>query len=162
MYRWMIILALLVQTTWMGNAFASANLDEGMKYFTPLSEEEVQSIDYIISTLSNKSTLSLLRYRKQLEIAGSKTVNVHPLRFWKQVLSDQNLRSGLPKMGSIPRKQLINDFAIAFDAVNRSGWMREEYIEDFCSATGVPKEVFYSYAQQGKWADFLGSFFKYS
>ncbi len=162
MLKWMLILSVILQTAWSGNVSASADLDGNMKYFTPLTQEEEQSIHYIISTLSNKSTLSLLRYRKQLEIAGSKTTKVHPLRFWKVVLSDNTLRSGLPKMGSIPRKQLVGDFALAFDSVHRGGWMKEEYVEDFCTATGVSKEVFYSYAQQGRWADFLGMFFKYN
>jgi hypothetical protein len=160
MLRLIMILTVVFLPLTFGTLSASQNIDGKMKYFTPLTQEEEESINYIISTLSYKSTISLLRYRKQLEVAGSKTTNVHPLRFWKYVLVTQSLRRGLPKMGGIPKRQLIGDFAEAFTVVSRSGWMKQEYIDDFCESTGISKNTFNSYAKQGKWGDFLGFLFK--
>lgn len=133
--------------------------NEEMKYFTPLTQEEEKSIHYIITTLSTKSTISLFRYRKQLEKAGAKTENVHPLRFWKYVLDNESLKKGLPKIGSIPKKQLINDFAESFAVVYQKGELRKEYVDDFCDCTGVSKKSLYSYAKQGMWSNFVEHFF---
>lgn len=160
MLKWMMLLIVMMQVAWFGNAAANVHQEEQLKYFTPLSQEEEQNIHFIISTLSTKSMISLLRYRKQLELAGAKTEKVHPLRFWKEVLSQDTLKSGLPNIGSIPRKQLISDFAVSFGSAQRSGLMKEAYVTDFCQTTGFSKELFNSYAERGDWVGFLGNFFK--
>lgn len=157
MMKWMMLLIVMFQVVSFGSATANAVPEEQLKYFTPLTAEEEQNIHFIISTLSTKSMLSLLRYRKQLETAGAKTDRVHPLRFWKEVLSNPSLKSGLPNIGSIPRKQLISDFAAAFASAQQKGLMKEVYVNDFCKSTGISKDLFNSYAERGNWNELLTS-----
>lgn len=160
MLKWIALLTLFLQAVWFGDITANTASYESQKYFGPLTSEEAQSIHYIISTLSSKSMISLLRYKKQLEIAGAKTKNVHPLRFWKEVLTNESLRSGLPNIGSIPRKQLLGDFSTAFASAQKNGLMKVAYMEDFCRATGTSPGVFHSYADRGDWNGLLATFFK--
>lgn len=139
---------------------SESNVSEGeQNYFAPLTQQEKESISYIITTLSTKSMVTLLAYRKQLESAGAKTKGVNPLRFWKEVLTNRQLKNGLPHIGAVPKRQLINDFAVSFSEANRRGKIDEKAIDDFSKSTGIDKNLVIKYSKEGKWKQLLHHFF---
>lgn len=141
---------LLASAALYGDAAAGS---EGLNYFAPLTREERESIHYIITSLSTKSMFSLLGCRKQLESAGARIKNVNPLRFWKEVLTQENLKSGLPHIGSIAKSQLIKDFATSFAFAGKQGKIGRETIDDFAESTGISKELLINFAREGRWQE---------
>lgn len=156
----LFFMALLIATAYFFRGECDSSFHQEMfKYFTPLTLDEQEGIHYIVTTLSTKPTIALFRYRRQLEEAGTKTMGLHPLRFWKEVLSNDELKSGLPNIGPIPKRQLLGGFVDTFDEAFSMGEMRAEYIEDFCRSTGIDEELFYFYSEQEQWRELLEQFF---
>lgn len=159
MYRKLFTLLLLSFFAIDFGLLAKSLHAEEMNYFGPLTREESASIHYIINTLGTKSSFALLGYRKQLNEAGKKTNTVHPLRFWREVLTDTELKSKLTNIGSIPRGRLISDFSETFQNVSQQGQMKDEYIQDFSQKTGVSEKTVKKHRDNKTWKEFLTPFF---
>lgn len=140
-------------------SFASNN-NERFKYFSELNNKEKKSIQFIITTLGTKSTLSLMWHKSELEKAGSEIIFVHPLKFWKEVMTNKNLSSLVKKIGSVPKKRMIEDFSKSFDKVDELGMLNENQLKDFSEATGYPYQKLVELTNKKDWKTLVGSFFK--
>ncbi|MEC7838765.1 MAG: hypothetical protein VX777_01850 [Chlamydiota bacterium] len=144
----------------LGVCFAETqNSPDDLKYFDRLNHSEEQGIRYIITTLGSKSTISLLWYRDSLEKAGNQINDVHPLRFWKEVLTDPKLKMYSRKIGGVPKRQMVADFANSLETVARRGQLKPEYLQDFIEATGLDGNLIYYNVNNGQWKALVELFF---
>lgn len=127
------------------------NMNFHRKYFEPLTPVERQSISYIVSSLGTKSMVALLFQKGAMEKAGIQLELVHPLLFWKEVLTHQDLRSYILMIKGIVKKKFIENFAESFADMSKLGQMDEEYIADFSDMNGISKEQINYYIANNHW-----------
>ena len=126
-------------------------VSEELKYFTPLNATEKQSIHYIMTILGTKSTLSLLLYRDELNRAGSQIMTVHPLRFWKEIFINSQLKQYSRKIGLFPKRRMVSDFIKSFQWVHNKGLFSDEQILDFSQVTGISSDKMNTIIREGQW-----------
>lgn len=134
--------------------------NERFKYFSNLDNHEKKSIQFIITTLGSKSTLSLMWHKSELEKAGNEILFVHPLKFWKEVLTNKNLIPYLKKIGSLPKKRMIEDFSKSFQKVDEMGLITENQLKDFSDSTGYPYQKLLEIVNKKDWKSLVRSFFE--
>jgi len=128
-------------------------------YFKVLTPQENLSINYIMTTLGTRTALGLFLYRSKLDKAGAQIGDVHPLRFWKEVLTNPKLRGYLKNINGIVRKQFIEGYVKGLQDSQKKGTMREEYTEDFAKSVGIPNEQMQEYVKNQQWEAMLNAFF---
>lgn len=131
-------------------------------YFKKLSPQEEQAITYIVTTLGTRTALGLVIYRTALDKAGDQMADVHPLRFWKEVLMNPKLRDSLKHIKGIVRKQFIDGFVKGFQDSQKKGVMLEEYTADFSKTVGIPKEQMDQYVKDQDWEAMMKAFFAWA
>lgn len=70
-------------------------LGQPRNYYVQLNGQEVGDIRYIITTLANRSLLSIARCRESIENAGDRIDHIHPLRFMYTVFTDEEMKVGI-------------------------------------------------------------------
>ncbi|MBU6149642.1 MAG: hypothetical protein KGQ54_05550 [Verrucomicrobia bacterium] len=81
------------------------------------SVDQKQDVAYIVNTLAKYSSLSLLRYKNDLESAGSRVRSVPPFAFFAIVLTDPTTKASLKKLSkknNTPYKRFCNGFIDEF------------------------------------------------
>ena len=126
-------------------------------YSKPLTEADKANIDFIITTLSEHSTLGLMMYRKQLQEAGNKVDYVHPLRHLGYVFSTPNLAMRTHKIGSVPWKRYAGDFARPLNLAVKQGKLDQSVLDDFSKTVGIDVKILEPYVQRRDWVGFINT-----
>jgi len=127
------------------------------EYSKPLTDTEKAKIDFIITTLSDHSTLGLMMYRKQLEAAGESIDHVHPLRHLGYVFSNPNLTSRTYKIGRVPWKRYVKDFGKPLTLALKQGKLDQSVLDDFSKAVNIDVKTLEPYVQQRDWPGFVNT-----
>lgn len=121
-----------------------------LRYFGELSKEETDRIDYIMNFITTKSTFVILKNKKQLNEEGNKFVDLHPLRFWKEVLTGK-YREKLPDISYLVKRDMVKRLSDDLAITDKAGGMKEEYIEDFAASTNIPLDEIHKYSEKKDW-----------
>lgn len=124
-------------------------------YYAAPTDQEKADIRFIILTLSNKSGLSLLFERSALEQAGSRTRDVHPLRFLCYVFTDPQLRSAIGRIQGIAWNRFSKDMgdSLARQAANAN--LTPEILSDFSKQIGFVEPKLSPNATGSDWQRFI-------
>jgi len=159
MLRILITNVLLLVFTFAGCLAENNENSADSEYFQALTPSQKQGIHYIITTLGSKSTISLLWYKGNLERAGDQINGVHPLRFWKEVLTDPKLKMYSRKISGMPKNQMVGDFTKSFRVMADQGLIKREYVQDFIEATGLDRQQINQMVSNGQWKQLVDLFF---
>jgi hypothetical protein len=108
-------------------------------YFSDVPQEAVESIRFIVLSLGNQPLLKLKKLKPDLKAAGDHLNNVHPLKLWGIIFTDNEM---IAAMHSIKNRKLVwKSFMEGMgDSLEESatmGNMKPEYIEAFAEAVKV-------------------------
>lgn len=126
-------------------------------YYAALTRQEKTDIRYLITTLGNKSTISLMFYKRSLNQAGERTAHIHPLKFFLFVFTDEHLKRSVKKIKGIPWRRFVEGMGGSFSSASRRDNMKEEYIEDFVNRLRIRKNLIYSSIQNRQWRIFINT-----
>jgi len=124
-------------------------------YYAPLTEQEKADIRYLITTLANKSTISLFLYKRSLNQAGERTGHIHPLKFFLFVFTDEQMKRSIKKNWGMPWRRFVEGMGESFSNASKRDNMKEEYIEDFVKKVGIRKSLIYSSIKNRRWKKFI-------
>lgn len=130
---------------------------QGRDYEVGPTPSQVADIHYIVTTLADKSLISILTHKSELEAAGARIEMLHPFQFLKVIFLDEKLKVAIR---NLRRKGWVwEDF---FDGLKSSlieeknrGNLSDFHIQDFASAVGLDVNVIYYPIQQGHWGTFF-------
>ncbi|NGX58571.1 MAG: hypothetical protein K940chlam3_01478 [Chlamydiae bacterium] len=158
MRKFFFLIGFLVTFCFVGGVFAFSNPPQTTPnqkiigdYFAPLCEAEKQNIVYIITTLSGKTTLGLLLYKKKLEVAGENIDHVHPLRHLGFVFSNQDLTQKTKIIGRVPWNRYVNGFGSPLHLALLQGKLNREVLEDFSKTVNIDVEVIEPMVKKQDW-----------
>lgn len=112
-------------------------------YYISLTNQETGDIRYIITTLANRSLISIAKCRDSLQTAGDRIDHIHPLRFLFVVFSDEELKVGIRNIRG--RGWIWGDFisgikeSLTTESSNNN--MCDEYVIDFANQIGIDPNI---------------------
>lgn len=126
-------------------------------YSIEVSPEEKSDIRYIVTSLANKSLISIAFIKGDLESAGDRIDHLHPLRFLMTVFTDEELKVGIRNIrgkgwvwshftGGL-KDCLSTEFSI--------GNMREDQILHFAQTVGIDPNVIFPSIYQKNWDELI-------
>ena len=90
----------LTMFLWIASGSLSMPLYSSHDYRQEVTHSEREAVTYILDTLANDSMPSLLFSESELQAAGDRTKDVHPLKYFTLIFSDPILRHDFHKMHS--------------------------------------------------------------
>ncbi|MBS0622815.1 MAG: hypothetical protein JSR80_07660 [Verrucomicrobia bacterium] len=129
----------------------------GPRPYNAAIQAEVNEINFIATTLADKSYAELVFYRKQLSVSGEKVDHLHPLIFCLVIFSDERLKVAIR---NIRKKGLVwkefisgvgNSFAREFEQKN----ICPEHITHFANALKVDPAKIRPALDGQKWETFI-------
>lgn len=128
-------------------------------YYAPITASILKDIRFIIMTLGNEPIIKLKNYKPQLEDAGNRLDEVHPLNFWRVIFTDEKLTSAIHNI--YKRKKVWKNFIKGMgksldEAVERNN-LNHEYIEDFAKQIGIDIRLIKKPIDKKDWEEFAKS-----
>lgn len=127
-------------------------------YYAPISPRQKKDLSYIVNTLSKSSLVSLMRQKRDLERAGDRINNIHPLRFLIAIFTDEELKVGIR---NIPKGWVWDDFMKGLrDSLNEEagrGNMRVDCIEDFARVLEINMSSIMPAIQSRRWEELVST-----
>ncbi len=122
-------------------------------YEAGISREEKGYIHYIITTLANKTLVTIAKSRTELENAGDRIDHVHPLHFLRTVFTDEELKVGIRNIRG--KGWVWHSFTAGLkDTLSTEldiGNIKEEYVIDFAQAVELNPNIIRPFIQARNW-----------
>lgn len=131
---------------------------EMRRYDLPVTPDEKKDIRYIITYLSDKSLITLLRHKSSLEDAGDRINHVHPLRFLMCVFTDDELTSGIRgiyKRGGWVWSDFVHGLKESLKEEHQRNNLRDDQVVDFSKEIEMESSAMFSSIHNKKWNDFV-------
>ncbi len=126
-------------------------------YTRPVTQQERDDIHYIVSTLADKSLITISFIKGDLESAGDRIDHLHPLRFFMTVFTSEELKAGIRNIRG--RGWIWGHFVGGIkECLNTEmsiGNMKDEYIVDFARTVEIDVNKIYSLIQSYQWDAFI-------
>lgn len=125
-------------------------------YSTPLTEQNIDDMRYIVLILGNEPLLKLKKYKTPLKNAGDRIDDVHPLHFWRVIFTSDDTISAIHSIKR--RKKVWKPFIKGMgdsleEAADRNN-ITPEHIQDFANKIGIDKNLFEPYLKARDWEEF--------
>jgi len=126
-------------------------------YYTEVSPEERADIRFIITTLANKSLISIAIAKGDLEAAGDRIDHLHPLRFLMTVFSDEELKVGIRNIRGKGWvwNHFVGGLKDCLAAEMYIGNMKDEYVVNFSQIVKIDPRIITPTIIDQKWDDFV-------
>lgn len=127
-------------------------------YFAEVTNEEKADIRYIVTTIANKSLISIALIKNEIEEAGDRIDHLHPLRFLMTVFSDEELKAGVRNIRG--RGWLWNHFtggikeSLSTEA-NIDNLKEIEHVAHFAQTLNLDPNIILPAIRQQRWDDFI-------
>lgn len=128
-------------------------------YYAPLSASTIKDIRFIILTLGNEPVIKLKNYKPQLEEAGNRLDEVHPLIFWRVIFTDEKLTSAIHNIYKRKKvwKSFIKGMGKSLDEAVQRNNLNHEYIEDFAKQIKIDIKIIKKPIEKKDWEEFAKS-----
>ncbi len=123
-----------------------------LRPYKPITPGEKHEIEYIVTTLAEKSTPTLLFYKSSLTAAGDRVDHVHPYRFMHAVFSDEELKVAIRNI--IKKDWVWSGFVDGFaDSFNDELALDNlhQHTEHFCSLLQIDPPLIAPYITTQNW-----------
>lgn len=108
-------------------------------FFAEPTEAEKGHIHFIVTTLANRSLISLAFVQDELEARGDLIDHLHPLKFLQTVFTSEELKVGIKNIcgkGWV-WKRFIGGLKESLSTENSIGNIPDEYVVDFCQKISI-------------------------
>lgn len=126
-------------------------------YSRELTREEKADIRYIVTSLANKSLISIGLVKAELEAAGDRIEHIHPLRFLMTVFTDEELKVGIRNIRG--RGWVWNHFVggirECLTTETGIGNMKAEFIHHFAHTVQIDHQIIVPSVSNQRWDDFI-------
>lgn len=127
-------------------------------YDAPLTAQEQKDVHYIITMLANYSFISIAAHKGDLEAAGRRIDHLHPLAFFREVFTNEELKVGLrnirmkgPWIWDHFCGGICESLAVAWQNNN----LTDEQVIDFADIVEVDLGLIYASVQEQQWEYFV-------
>jgi len=128
-------------------------------YNATLTQVEIDSISYIVNTLAFRSLVSILKCKGELEAAGDRVDQVHPLRFLEVIFTSEQLKAGIRSIRG--RGWIWGDFLAGFKnslaTESQIGNMTKAQINDFAAKVGINPNIITPSIEARNWDQLMDS-----
>jgi hypothetical protein len=138
-----------------GEAFAS--MYQTRNYWRQETEEEVEALRFIVTSLSNVPLLKLRKLEEDLENAGGKIDKLHPLNTWRIIFTDDEMIGYMHNIRNrkIVWKRFIKQMGDSLELSYERGEIDKSHIEDFSQKVGIDFSLIFSQITSHRWEDFV-------
>lgn len=129
-------------------------------YFAPLTQSNIDDINFIVKTLATHSKIGLAGYESSLKKAGKNIDKVHPLRFLQCIFTSEELKgyaSVIRGNGGYIWKKFLGGFVKTFKEEMKAGNVPENFILDFASQIKIDVNLIYPAYKAQNWDEFVGA-----
>ncbi len=139
------------------NTIQARKITRDYDYNRPVSASELSDIRYIVLTLSNTPLLKLRKYKKEIENAGDRVNNVHPLNFWRMIFTDKEMIAAMHNIKGRDKiwKSFVNGSTGGFDDAVTLKQMNSTFYQDFANRVGVDVNIITPALVNHEWGNFI-------
>ncbi len=132
---------------------------EARDYNAPVTPVEKKAIGFVIRTLGDKPEASVLLYKGRLEVEGNKADQVHPLRWFEVILTNEKLKAS---MANLCRRtwmfsQFMKGMGGSFDLAVQRGNLSQAQLDDFAEKIGVDVTLLQPSFDEQNWKEFVST-----
>jgi hypothetical protein len=126
-------------------------------YLAEVTTEEKNYIRFIVTTLANKSLITIALAKGDLEEAGDRIDHIHPLRFLMTVFTDEELKVGIRNIRGKGWVwgHFLGGLKECLATETQIGNMKKEYITNFSQIVKINSTLIQPVISQQKWDDFV-------
>lgn len=136
-----------------------ANYYEGFDglrdYYSPLGPHDHKNIHFIVTTLADKSYLSLLIQKHAIEVAGDKIEHVHPLRLLLHIFQNEELKVSMRNIKGIPWDEFSKGLKDSLQEEHNKNNIQPDFIEHFCKELELEQSRMESVINSCRWDELL-------
>lgn len=127
------------------------------EYYVPVTPSEESDIRFILTSLANRSLISLALIKSELEAAGARIDHLHPFRFLMTVFMDEEMKVCVRNIRSRGWvwEQFSGGLIECLRTEQRIGNLKEEHTRDLARLVGIQISYIEKAIQQGKWDLFI-------
>lgn len=122
-------------------------------YYTPVTPAQRECLRYIVTSLGNKSLVTIAIIRPQLEEAGDVIEGLHPLKFLHTVFSDEEMKVAIRNIR--PRAWIWTSFmnGLKQSLITESNIsnITLDHIRDFSESLGIDYRLVKREVDQKQW-----------
>lgn len=126
-------------------------------YDLEVNPQEKADIRFIITTLANKSLLSIALIKGELESAGERISHVHPLRFLMTIFQDEELKVGIRNIRSKgwAWNHFVGGLKHSLAAEMHRNNMKDEYLLSFAQMLKIEMNLILPAIVEQRWDEFI-------
>ncbi len=139
-------------------------ISQSRDYSTPLTEQEKKDIAFIVTTLADKSLVSILARRGDLNAAGDRINEIHPFHFLGYIFSTEKLKvaaRNIRRRGGIVWKNFSSGVVDTLTEESRKGSLTKADFDAFISTIKIDPMKVYPDFEAKNWQNFLENLVKY-
>jgi len=128
------------------------------KYYTTLTKSEKKDIKFILKTLAKKSLIQLLKYKSQLEYAGDRIDQVHPLVFLSFIFSDEELKAyihAIKKRGGWVWAEFMEGLKESLKDESDIQNVTDKMLQHFSAQVGINVGIIQEPIRNYQWEEFV-------
>jgi hypothetical protein len=137
-------------------------------YYAVPTQDEIDDVAYIVTTLAETPYARLLGKRKELKKRGKHVEHLHPLKFLTIIFSNEHLRAALHVLrgrdgffkGISVWDEFKDELFASLTKETKHKNMKEEYILDFARALEIDSAAILGVAQAQSWGKFIDTLLK--
>lgn len=124
-------------------------------YYAPVIEVEKRDIAYIVNTLSRATIFELPALVSDLQKAGDRISNLHPLKFLETIFTDKDLLVSIKKIKGIAWNRFYKNIADSLkEEVNRDN-LKKEYAISFADILKIDSNIIVPLISNKQWKNLL-------
>jgi len=126
-------------------------------YSAPVTRQERDDIHYIVTSLADKSLITIAFIKGDLEAAGDRIDHIHPLRFLMTVFTDEEMKVGIRNIrgrGWI-WKHFISGIKDSLATETNIGNMKNEHLIHFAKTVELDVNKIFPSVQIQNWDGFI-------
>lgn len=122
----------------------------------PCSQQDIDKITEIVTTLGTKGKFTLLRKKKHLEKLGAELSHLHPYTFLAVVCTNPNLKQYLNDVmhDMFVRINFLSDFTPRLD-LEKQRKTAYEFLEDFSEQVNAQPNIIKTFVDKKNWKEML-------
>lgn len=131
-------------------------------FHAPVTPKEKSDIRFIVTSLADKSLVTIAFIKDDLEAAGDRIDHIHPLRFLSTIFTDEELKVGIRNIRG--RGWIWNQFTSglkeSLETEMNIGNMGQEYLIHFANDVGLDVSRIYPTIAVQNWDGFIDTLIK--
>jgi hypothetical protein len=126
-------------------------------YSVPVTGAERSDIHYIVTSLADKSLITIAFLKADLEAAGDRIDHIHPLRFLMTVFTEEELKVGIRNIRGRGWvwNQFVGGIKDCLTTESNIGNLKDEYVHHFAKTVEIHPNKILPAIQQRNWDKFI-------